>query len=69
MDVIKYGYLQPVNVRDGVPCCPCHDEPMTQTGPDEWRCELGVAFEKRLRELLADEPMDVRQPPLPEGVG
>lgn len=52
--VTRASHWVQVNVRDGVPCCPCHDEPMTNTGDNEWRCELGLALEQRLRELMAD---------------
>lgn len=56
--VTKASHWVQVNVRDGVPYCPCHDEPMTQIGDDEWRCELGLALEQRLRELMADDPKE-----------
>jgi hypothetical protein len=50
----------PVNMRDGIPYCPCHDEPMAKVGDGGvlWRCQLGLLveqlLEQRLGELMAD---------------
>jgi hypothetical protein len=55
--VTKLAHWVPVIVRDGVPCCRCCDEPMTQVGPGQWQCELVLAMGRRLRELLADEQL------------
>jgi hypothetical protein len=54
VDVVKYAHWVSVNVRDGVPCCPCHDEPMTKVDDEQWRCEFGLQLEQRLRGLMAD---------------
>lgn len=56
LKVVKVTHWVSVNVRDGVPCCPCHDEPMTQVADNEWRCQLGLALERLLTEQLVPEP-------------
>lgn len=60
--VTKVSHWVQVNVRDDVPCCPCHDEPMTKIGEDEWRCELGLALEHRLPHGLVSMGVP---PPIP----
>jgi hypothetical protein len=54
MDAGGYSHIQPVVVRDGTPCCPCCNEPMTQVGENEWQCALGLAMTAWLRERLRD---------------
>jgi hypothetical protein len=52
MDIVKQSHWQQVNIRDGIPCCPCCDEPMAQVSDTEWRCTLDLAIEQRMRELM-----------------
>jgi hypothetical protein len=54
MDVTGFAQLQPVNIRNGIPCCPCCNEPMIQVGENEWQCALGVALWRWVRERLDD---------------
>ena len=41
-EVRKIGYLMQVRVVDGVPQCPCCQEPMVQRG-EGWMCAIGAA--------------------------
>lgn len=53
----KIGYLTPVNVVDGVPLCPCCQEPCVKRG-DGWMCGLGAAVLDGLAAEMA--AVDVR---------
>lgn len=51
-EVRKIGYAAPVNVVDGVPQCPCHQEPMVEHG-DGWMCATGSAVLDALAPMAA----------------
>ena len=60
--VRKLGYPTQVRVVDGVPQCPCHQEPMVQRG-DEWMhpsdataVELMALGARRIDEWLNAQP-------------
>ncbi|MFI7072060.1 hypothetical protein [Micromonospora sediminicola] len=59
-EVKKIAHAVPVNVVDGVPQCPCHQEPMVQRG-EGWMCAEGAAVMDALAPMVArlDELMGV----------
>ncbi len=52
LKVRKIGYAVPVNVVDGVPQCPCHQEPTVER-EGGWMCATGSALLDALAPAVA----------------
>lgn len=52
IEVKKIAYWQPVNVVDGIPQCPCCQEPMVER-PGGWMCAVGAAVLDALKPAVA----------------